>query len=88
MDTNEPDAQVIDKELVSCFQSVFPFLSDGEIRVLRKDDFAEWDSLASLSLVTVIEEEFRIRLDDDAVLGLESYAAARAVVEQKTAKSR
>jgi acyl carrier protein len=77
MQTSAPD-----EELITCFQSVFPFLSEEQIRTLRKDELTEWDSLASLSLITVIEEEFDLRLDDDTVERLDSFAGTRAVVAQ------
>ena len=48
---------------------MFPERSDDELRVLDQSTVDDWDSLASLSLLTVIEEEFEITFDDDADRG-------------------
>lgn len=71
-----------DDELVACFQSVFPYLSADEVRALRKDQFPEWDSLAALTLITVLEEEYDVRLADDDVERLDSFAGARELLAQ------
>jgi acyl carrier protein len=64
-----------------CFRTVFPDLPEDQIEAAVRSELPEWDSIASLELLTVIEEEFGVQLDDDVVGGLDSFAAARAAVD-------
>jgi acyl carrier protein len=53
-----------DKEmrLRQCFEAVFPTLTPVEIARANSSSVATWDSLATINLITVIEEEFRIQI--------------------------
>jgi acyl carrier protein len=64
-----------------CFRTVFPDLPEDQIEAAVRSELPAWDSLASLELLTVIEEEFGVQLADDVVEGLDSFAAARAAVD-------
>jgi len=61
--------------LVRCFASVFPELSESEIRTASTETVAEWDSLAAVTLMAVVEEEFATRISDFDLPELGSYAA-------------
>lgn len=49
--------------LLRCFASVFPHLSADEIRASRVETLAGWDSLTAVTLVAVLEEEFKMDID-------------------------
>jgi acyl carrier protein len=51
--------------LRTCFSIVFPDLTDAQTYAARVGEIAEWDSLATVKLSTLIEEEFGITLDLD-----------------------
>lgn len=68
--------------LRDCFRTVFPDLSDKQIESAARAELSEWDSLATLTLLTVVEEEFELELDDRAVEQFDSYAAVELVVER------
>jgi acyl carrier protein len=51
--------------LRACFSRVFPNLTDEEVLNARVEGIPEWDSLASITLVSLVEEEFGVRLDLD-----------------------
>jgi acyl carrier protein len=72
--------QVTDR-LRDCFREVFPDLSDEQIETAVRVEMAEWDSLATLTLLAVIEEEFELQLDEEAIAKLTSFSAVREVVE-------
>jgi len=46
------------KRLLTCFRTVFGELPDAEILNATTSTLAAWDSVASITLVNVIEEEF------------------------------
>jgi acyl carrier protein len=71
--------------LRDCFRPVFPDLSDEQIESAVRAELAEWDSLATLTLLTVVEEEFELELDEQAVEQFDSFAAVARVVERVAA---
>ena len=48
--------------LASCFCTVFPNLSSSEVPVASMSSVGDWDSLATIKLFAVIEEEFGIQV--------------------------
>jgi acyl carrier protein len=59
--------------LLKCFESVFPALSPAQIEAANQASVAEWDSVAAITLVNVIEEEFGITMDFDKLADLDSF---------------
>jgi acyl carrier protein len=49
--------------LVKCFAAVFPRLSPEEIERANINSISAWDSLATLTLTSLIEEEFGVSID-------------------------
>lgn len=48
--------------LVRCFAAVFPALHEAEIRRANTSSVGGWDSLATINLVAVVEEEFAVQV--------------------------
>jgi len=48
--------------LASCFAAVFPTLDESEIQRASHTSVANWDSLATVTLVSVVEEEFGVSI--------------------------
>jgi acyl carrier protein len=61
------------QRLTNCFAAVFPELSEEEIHRASQVSISNWDSVASITLVNVIEEEFDIQIDLEAVADLVSF---------------
>ena len=59
--------------LQSCFALVFPDLADDEIARASMASVGSWDSLASINLVTVIEEEFGIQIEPEQLDEMASF---------------
>jgi acyl carrier protein len=64
-----------DDRLVRCFASVFPTLSEGEIRASDIVPLFNLDSLAGVTLVTLIDQEFGVNVDLPDLLELGSFEA-------------
>jgi acyl carrier protein len=77
----------LDDRLVRCFASVFPALPPDQVRIASVETLPEWDSLATVTLVAVLEQEFNIEIDLLSSPELTSFEAVRdcvrALVEQK-----
>lgn len=61
--------------LVRCFSSVFPTLSEAEIRASDVVQLFDVDSLAGVTLVTLIDQEFGVNVDLPDLLELGSFEA-------------
>ena len=64
-----------ENRLIRCFASVFPELNAEEIRRASADSTASWDSLTAVTLAAVIQEEFCLEIDPEALPDLGSYQA-------------
>jgi acyl carrier protein len=62
-----------ERRLIGCFQTVFPDLPEAAIPVATQATVAAWDSIAAITLVNVIEEEFQVQMDLDALDELDSF---------------
>ena len=62
--------------LSKCFAAVFPNLDDGEILRATPTSVEGWDSVATVTLMSVIEEEFAIEVDPDDIEELLSFDSA------------
>lgn len=63
----------IKARLIECFQAVFPELSEEEIPRASLTSVADWDSVASINLIVVIEEEFGAPIPPEDVENLISF---------------
>jgi acyl carrier protein len=52
----------IQERLINCYNTVFPDLSRDEILRADAASVAAWDSLATVTLIAVIEEEFGVEI--------------------------
>jgi acyl carrier protein len=53
------------ERLTSCFAAVFPDLAPDEVPLASMASIGKWDSLATITLLTVIEEEFDLQIPAD-----------------------
>ena len=73
-----PDAN---ERLVRCFSAVFPNLLQDEIPAAAMSSVQGWDSLTTIRLLTVIEDEFDVRFMPDDVERLSSFTAISGFLE-------
>ena len=67
----------VDARLVRCFQVVFPGLPEAELFQATQDSVKTWDSVAMITLVNVVDEEFNIQLDLEQIDRLNSFEGLR-----------
>ncbi len=65
----------IETRLAGCFEAVFPNLDPGQIRTADQSNVDTWDSIAALSLINVVEEEFDLQMDFEEAAQLTSFRA-------------
>ncbi len=76
------DVQV---ELVEAFAAVFPDLPREQLPVLNMASCAAWDSLASVTLIAVVEEQFAISFQLEEMEQLVSFELMQSLIEEKQA---
>ena len=59
--------------LIKVFQTVFPDLPKERIRTASQTTVANWDSVAAITLMNVMEEEFTIEIDFDRAAELSAF---------------
>ena len=59
--------------LIKCFETVFPDMPEAEITKATQNSVATWDSVAAITLLNVIEDEFQITMDLELAGELDSF---------------
>jgi acyl carrier protein len=67
--------------LMRCFASVFPGLTPEEIRSASAE-LGTWDSLATVTLAAVIQEEFSVEIDPEVLSDLDSFERFQAYLRR------
>jgi len=63
----------LESRLANCFAAAFPELDPQEIPLVAMGSLASWDSLAGITLLSLIEEEFGLSISPDDVADLVSF---------------
>ena len=77
----------LDGRLVRCISSAFPGLTDREIRTADLEQLADVDSLAAVTLVALIGEEFGVDLEMEGLLKLGSFAGVCEYLREQPTSS-
>jgi len=77
----------LESRLVNCFSSVFPDLSEEQIRNASVQSVPEWNSLAAVTLVAVLQEEFSLQVNLADLPRLVSFAAVKTYVGNNHVRS-
>ncbi|MGW4502345.1 acyl carrier protein [Micromonospora sp. NPDC004336] len=64
------------------FRAALELSDDAVVDGLEYRGIENWDSLAHMSLVAAVEDEFGVMLDTDEVIDLSSFDRARQILEK------
>ncbi|RLP87498.1 acyl carrier protein [Micromonospora sp. BL4] len=64
------------------FRTALELPDNAAVDSLEYRGIEKWDSLAHMSLVAAIEDEFGVMLDTDEVIDLSSFDRARQILEK------
>jgi acyl carrier protein len=73
----------LDDRLTRCFASVFPDLGANQIRQASVESVLAWDSLAAVTLIAILEQEFDTQIDLMEMPELTSYHAVRDYLQRQ-----
>jgi len=65
----------LDARLTRCFSSVFPDLPPEQVPTASVESVRGWDSLAAVTLLAVVQEEFGVQVGLTDISELVSYRA-------------
>jgi acyl carrier protein len=63
----------MEKRLAACFSAVLPELTAEEITQASAASLASWDSVATVTLIAVIEDEFDVGIEIDDPAQFDSF---------------
>jgi acyl carrier protein len=75
------DAQ--SERLITCFRNVFPNMSPADIPAATQESTAVWDSIAHVTLLSLIGEEFGVDIDFEEFADAASFPAILDLVRAK-----
>jgi acyl carrier protein len=70
----------IRQRLINCFVAVFPTINVEHLELVTPGSIEGWDSVATVTLMSVIEEEFEIEIDPENIESLLSFDSALSQV--------
>ncbi len=68
------------QRLREVFRTALDLPEDSPVDDLHYQDDDKWDSLAHMSLVAALEDEFSVMIDTDDVIGMSSFAEAMRIL--------
>jgi acyl carrier protein len=71
--------------LRDCFAAVFPSAAPGELEEASTETRPDWDSLATVRLVAVVEEEFEMVFELEDLEQVNSFERVQQLVEARLA---
>ena len=72
----------VSTKLQQCFSRVFSGLSPEQMQQASVDSVKNWDSMASITLLSLVSEEFGIEMDVDHFDEFTSYQGILAYLRQ------
>ncbi len=75
----------VPSRLTKCFAAVFPSLPEDKFPLAEPSTVDGWDSVASVTLIATIEEEFAIELDLQEAGSLMSFEKMLKFLENRPA---
>ncbi len=73
----------VQSRVAQCFQSVFPDLPAAGLAGASQASLKEWDSVAHVTLLAAIAEEFQLELTDEAFESLNSFPLIVSFVQEQ-----
>lgn len=71
------------RRLTRVFTAILPLVDVNNIEKATMDNTENWDSLATLSLFTLAEDEFGIKLGLDLIVSTKSFADLEKLITSK-----
>jgi acyl carrier protein len=74
----------ISNRLKKCFVAVFPSVPVDKVETASQETVEKWDSIAMVTLISVVEEEFGQSVDVEDIPNLNSFESLRRYLTKTT----
>lgn len=74
----------LDQRLIECFQAVLPNIDPSDMRSVSMKSAPGWDSVVTITLISLIEESFGVDTEPEDIEQLTSFETIRAYLMRKT----
>lgn len=78
----------LEERLISVFRNTFPDVPEDRLTSVTQENTQSWDSVAAITLMNLVEEEFEMQLDFDDLADLTSFARVRDYLAAKLAQAQ
>lgn len=72
----------IEDRLLGVFQAAFQDATDDALRAADATTFEDWDSLATVTVISLVQEEFDVDIAPDEAVELLSFEKLKAFLSQ------
>jgi acyl carrier protein len=76
-----------EERLIKIFEAVFPGLTKEQIRAASQDAVSNWDSIAAVTLINLMDEEFGVTIDFERVADLTSFSEILGYMKEMVGSS-
>jgi acyl carrier protein len=73
----------LDDRLIECFRAVLPNIHPDDMRTVTMRSAPGWDSVVTITLISLIEESFGVETQPDDIEHLTSFETIRAYLLRK-----
>ena len=77
----------VERRVLQCFSVVFDAVPREQLVELRHEDSADWDSVAHVTLLALLAEEFAFEIDFEAAQEMTSFKLAVQMVRDQVAQA-
>ena len=74
----------LDERLIDCFRAVLPNIEHDEMKSVTMQSAPGWDSVMTITLITLIEESFGVETLPEDIEHLTSFQTIRAYLMRKS----
>ena len=71
-----------EKKYLDCFVKSLSIKKDKVNKKLKYNDIPEWDSIGHMTLMSSLEEKFKISMDTDDIVDFSSYEKGKKILKK------
>ncbi len=75
----------VEARLQTCFAAMFPDVQADKLASVSQENLEAWDSMATATLLNVIEEEFGVAIDFEELEKLTSFQSVAEMLKARVA---
>jgi acyl carrier protein len=72
--------------LIRCFSAVFPGVAAEKMPTVTMESLGDWDSMATVTLINVVEEEFGLQIAVEEIEDLSSFRSFAVYLQDQNVK--